>query len=57
MLIHSARKAEIALLLAKKIGVSDEYADVSDVFSKKFLAIFLKCLDINKHAIYLKSDK
>ena len=55
--IHAAQKAQIALLLAKKISVPKEYADFSDVFSKKSVAVFPKCSNINEHAIDQKPGK
>ena len=54
MTIHPARKAQIALLLAKKVTVLAKYSDFADVFSKKSAEILSKCIGINKHAIELK---
>lgn len=55
--IYSAQKAEIALWLAKKINVSTEYTDFSDVFFTKSAAVLLNRSDINKHVINLEPDK
>ena len=41
----------MALLLAKKISISKKYANFSDVFFKKSVAMLFNCLKINKHAI------
>ena len=57
MLIYPAWKAQIALLLAKKVSVPKEYADFSDIFSKKYMAVLFNCSNINKYAINLKLGK
>lgn len=57
ILIHTAPKAQIAWLLAKKINIPKEYTDFSDVFSKKSIIILLNCSNINKHIINLKPSK
>lgn len=48
MSIHLTREAQIALLLAKKVTVSDDYSDFADIFSKKLAAKLSKCSNINK---------
>ena len=55
--IDPAREAQMALLLAEEISVLKEYADFSDVFSKKLVVVLLKRSDINKHAITLETGK
>lgn len=55
--IHPTWKAWIALLLAEKITVPDEYLDFGDVFSKDSAAEQPPRSDINKYAIDLKLGK
>ena len=57
MSIHPARKAQIALLLAKKVSVPEKYADFSDVVFKESAAVLPKCSDMNKHVIDLEPGK
>lgn len=57
ILIQPAYKAQMALLLAEKVGSFKKYADFSYVFSKKSVAVFLNCSSINKYAIDLKPGK
>lgn len=47
----------MASFLAKKVSIHKEYADFSDIFSKKSVIILFNPLDINKHAINLEPDK
>ena len=47
----------MASLLIKKVSVLKEYADFSDVLSKKSLVVFFKSSDMNKHAIDLELSK
>lgn len=55
MLIYPARKAQIALLVAKKITILAKYLDFANMFLKKVAPELLKCSDINKHIINLES--
>lgn len=57
ILIYLACKVQMALLLAKKINISEKYANFLDVFFKKSAAVFVDCLDINEYIIDLKPDK
>ena len=57
MTIHPARKAQLALLLAKKITVLAEYSDFANVFLKKLANIFLEQTGINEHIIKLEEGK
>ena len=57
MTIHLARKAQLVLLLAKKITVPTNYSDFADVFSEKSANILPKRLRANEHAIELKKGK
>ena len=55
--IYSARKAQIALLLAENITVLAEYADFINVFLKKSAKMLPERTDINEHAIKIKESK
>ena len=57
MTIYPARKAQIALVLAKEVTVPAEYSDFADVFSKKTAKVLPKRIGINKHAIKLEDGK
>lgn len=43
--------------MAKKVNVLKKYANFLNVFFKKFLIMFLNCLDTNKYVIDLELDK
>ena len=53
MAIQPTRKAQIALLVAKKVKIPTKYSDFSDVFSKKKAFILLETTKMNKYAIEL----
>ena len=55
--IHLARKAEIALLVAKEIKIQTKYSDFLDVFSKKKASILLEETELNQHVIELQEDQ
>ena len=57
MTIQPARKAQLALLLAKKVTVPIEYLDFADVFSEKLANILPKRTGANEHAIKLEEGK
>ena len=57
MTIHIARKAQLALLLAKKITDPSKYSDFADMFLEKSANIPLKQTRVNKHAIKLEKSK
>lgn len=57
MTIYLAQKAQIALLVAKKVTVSAKYSDFVDSFSKESAAKLHKYFDTKKYLINLKSDK
>lgn len=57
MLINLALKAQMALLLIKNFSICKTYTNFSNIFSKQFAAVLLKCLDINEHAINLEPSK
>ena len=57
MLIYQTWKAQIFFLLTKKVSISKEYTDFSNVFSKELAAVLLECSNINEHAIDLEPGK
>ena len=57
MTIHPARKAQLTLLLAKKVTVPVEYLDFANVFSKKSANVLPEQTGVNKHAIKLEKGK
>ena len=57
MLIHPARKAQIALLVAKEVKIPTKYSDFSDVFLEEKASILLKITELNQHAIKLQKDQ
>lgn len=57
MTTHLAWKAQIALLVVKKVTVLAKYLDYSNIFSKKSVVELSKHSDINEHSINLESDK
>ena len=50
-MIYLAWKAQIALLIIKKVIVLKKYLDYADVFSKELTEILLERKEINEHAI------
>ena len=57
MTIYLAWKAQIALLLFKKVIVLAKYIDFSEIFLKKLAKVLSKCIRIYKHAIKLENGK
>ena len=57
MTIHLARKAQLALLLAKEVTVPTEYSDFADVFLEKSANVFPERTKANKHTIELEKGK
>ena len=55
--IHLGWKAQIALLLAKKVPVLAEYADFVNVFLKKSAKVLSERTGINEHVIELEEGK
>lgn len=49
ILIHLDRKAEIALLIAKKVKIPKKYLDFSNIFSEKMALILLEITKLNQH--------
>ena len=57
MSIYLARKAQLALLLTKKVTVPVKYLDFADVFLEKLANILLELTWANEHAIKLEKGK
>ena len=57
MTIYPARKAQLALLLAKKVTVPTKYSDFADVFSEKLANILPERTKANEHGIKLEEGK
>ena len=57
MTIHPAKKAEIALWLAKKVTLPNKYLDFTNVFSKMSTNILLECTGVNEHTLELEKSK
>ena len=55
--IHLARKAQIALLIAKKVKIPINYLDFSDVFSEEKVLVLPEITDLNQHAIELQEGQ
>ena len=57
MTIHSARKAQLALLLAEKVTVPAEYSNFADVFLEELTNVLPWQTGANEHAIELEKGK
>ena len=57
MTIYPVRKAQMALLLAKKVNVLVKYSDFVDVFSKKSANLLPEQIGVNEHIIELEKGK
>ena len=55
--IYPVRKAQIALLLAKKVTILAKYSDFANVFLEELPNIFPEQIRINDHAIKLEEGK
>ena len=55
--IHLARKAQLALLLTKKVTVPTEYSDFADVFLEKSANVLPEGTKANEHVIKLEEGK
>lgn len=55
--IHLAKKAQIALLLAKKVKIPVEYLDFANIFSKQKPIVLPEQTDFNAHFIKLKNSR
>ena len=54
MTIYPAKKAQIALLLGKKVYVPAEYSDLADIFLEKSANILSEQTRANDHIIKLE---
>ena len=54
---HPARKAQLALLLVKKVNIPTKYSDFADVFSEKSANLLTEQIEANEHAIKLEEGK
>lgn len=54
MLIHPAKKTQIASLITKKVKISAKYSDFNNVFLKKKTLVLPKIIKLNQHAIELQ---
>ena len=52
--IHPAKKALMALLLAKKVTVLGKYSDFANVFLEKSANVFLEQTGVNEYKIMLE---
>ena len=57
IIIYSARKVHIVLLLAKKVTITTKYLDFVDVFLGKSANVLLEQIRAKKHAIELEQGK
>ena len=57
MLIHPARKAQIALLIAKEVKILTNYLDFLDVFSEEKASVLPEITDLNQYAIKLQKSQ
>ena len=55
--IYPAQKAQIALLVTKKVKIPTKYSDFSDVFLKEKALILLKITKLNQYAIKLQEGQ
>lgn len=57
IIIHPTQKAQIALLLTKKVTNSAKFTDFASIFLKKLVEVLPKRVKINKYAIKLEDIK
>ena len=57
MPIHLSYRAQVALLISEKTGISTEYSNVSNIFSSDSVAELLEYIRINNHSIDLLDNK
>ena len=55
--IHPARKAQLVLLLTKKVTVPTEYSNFADVFLEKLANVLPERIGAKEYAIKLEEDK
>lgn len=56
-MIHLAQKAQITLLVTKKVSILVKYLDFVNLFLKKLVAKLFKYSEINKYSINLELDQ
>ena len=54
IIIYPAQKAQILLLLAKKVIFPTDYLDIANLLLKKLAKVLPKQIGINKHVIKLE---
>ena len=57
MLINLAQKAQIALLLSKKVIILNKYLDFLNVFLEKKALVLPKAINLNQHTIKLQKSQ
>ena len=57
MTIYLARKAQMALLLAKKVTIPAKYLDYADIFLEKSANVLPEQTRVNEHIIKLEKGK
>ena len=57
MLIHPAREAQIASLIAEEVKIPTNYSDFLDVFSEKKALVLPEITDLNQHTIELQESQ
>ena len=57
MAIHSAKKAQIALLIVKKFKIPTKYSNFSDIFLKEKALILPEVTKLNQYAIKLQEGQ
>ena len=57
MIIHPARKAQLALLLAKKVTFLAKYSDFANMFSEESTNVLSEQTKANKHTIKFEEGK
>lgn len=57
MVIHTAKKGQIALLINKKVKISAEYSDFSNIFLEEKALVLSEITNLNQHAIDLQKSQ
>ena len=55
--IHPVKKAQIALLVARKVQILSNYLDFSNVFLEKKVLVLPEATDLNQHIIKLEKGQ
>lgn len=56
-MIHPVRKAQIALLISKKVKILIKYSDFLNLFLEKKAVILPKIINLNQYIIKLQKDQ